>query len=291
MLQLTAKKIMTDQQADSLAKTFLNRSQCVRLIEEDADVYDHASGHLLAKFRKHVLPLETLKTGVDNFKGSIELTEGRGSASGYAGPRVRKDGSLANTTVGNKVYSGNVGYMDPSAMILFCRKTAFAAEHFKEFQAGIPFVKAIDKLYAELAPEHYARQLNISRGTNRNYRIEDTSFTTVTVNKNFQTAVHKDTGDFPEGFGNLIAYREGNWSGCFFTLVQYGIGFDLQNTDVLFVDVHQWHANTPFENFDESKGDLRISFVLYYREYLYLCKSPSEELKRVKNDRNGFLKL
>lgn len=289
--KIIASKIMTDAQADAMHKQFLSPEHCRTLITEDTDVYELNTNKLLARFRKNAISLDVLKLGVDSFRDSIERTEGRGAASGHSGKRIRKDGSISNTTVGNFVESGNVGYMDSSAMVRYCRKTAFAKKYFDKFTQGIPFVQAIDKLYAELAPVHYARQMNISKATNVNYRIADTSFTTVTVNKNFQTAVHKDSGDLPDGFGNLIAYREGNWGGCYFTLLQYGLGFDLQNTDVLFVDVHQWHANTPFTNFNPEAGDLRISFVLYYREYMYMCKTPSEELARVKQDQNGFLKL
>ena len=35
----------------------------------------------------------------------------------------------------------------------------------------------------------------------------------------------------------------------------------------------------------------RISFVLYYRENMYKCKQPSEQLKDIKIDKGGYLKL
>jgi hypothetical protein len=179
--------------------------------------------------------------------------------------------------------------MDANLIIPYCRKTAFARQYFDEFQQGIPFVKKIDELYAELCPAYYARQKQIASATNRNYVIAETSFTTVTVNRNFQTAVHKDSGDFMQGFGNLCVYREGCYEGCYFCLPEYAVAIDLQNTDMLFVDVHRWHGNTPFIN--TSEDYLRISFVMYYRENMISCKSPSEELARVKKDRGGFYRL
>jgi hypothetical protein len=174
-------------------------------------------------------------------------------------------------------------------MVHYCRKTAFARDYFEKFQEGIPFVKHIDDLYKELCPEHYAKQKAIAEGTNKNYVIGDTSFTTVTVNRNFATAVHKDAGDYPEGFGNLIIYREGHYEGSYFCLPEYGVGIDMQNQDVLFADVHSWHGNTPYEN--TSEDFMRIAFVMYYREYMYQCKSPSEELFETKMRETGFLKL
>ncbi len=149
-----------------------------------------------------------------------ELTEGRGIASGSSGKRIRKDGTVSKITVGAKVFSGNVGYMDAGAMIHYCRKTAFARDYFDKYKAGIPFVEFIDSKYKELCPVHYSKQKAIATGTNKNYIIGDTSFTTVTVNKNFRTAVHKDAGDFPQGFGNLIIYREGEYGGGVFLLTR-----------------------------------------------------------------------
>lgn len=282
------KKQLTDKQASKLKSKFLTEKHFDKLITEDTDAYD-LNGNLLFKFRKSAIPFDKLKQGYQSFKDSIELTEGRGAASGSSHKRVRKDGSISNITVGNKVTSGNVGYMDSSAMVRYCRKTAFARKYFEKFKKGIPFVQFIDKKYKELCPEHYSRQISISQGTNKNYRIADTSFTTVTVNKNFRTAAHQDSGDFRDGFGNLIVYREGHYEGGYFVLPEYRVAIDLENSDLLFVDVHKWHGNT--EIYNTSEDYLRISFVLYYREYMYKCKSPSEELHRVKMENTGYLKL
>ena len=282
------KKQLTDEQTAKLKGKYLNDKNYDLLITEDADGYD-INGKLLFRFRKNTMPIETLMLGVDSFKDSIEVTESRGYASGSSHKRIRKDGSVSNITVGNKVESGSVGFMDSGAMVKYCRKTAFAKNYFDKFNSGIPFVQFVDQKYKELCPTHYEKQKAISVGTNKNYIIGDTSFTTVTVNKNFRTAVHQDAGDYPDGFGNLIAYREGNWTGGYFCLPQYKVAIDLQNTDMLFVDVHQWHGNTDFIN--TSDDFLRISFVLYYREYMYKCKQPAEELLKMKMDKTGYLNL
>lgn len=288
MQTLKLKRHHSDAEIELLRGTFLSEAHFDMLITTDTDAYT-TEGEMLLRFRKNVIPYDLLHTGYKAFEKSINWTEGRGLASGGSFKRIRKDGTVGNTTVGYKVQSGAVGYMDENAMIRYCRKTAFTNKYFEEYRTGIPFVQKVDELYAELCPEHHRRQMNISRGTNQNYRISDTSFTTVTVNRNFQTAVHKDAGDFERGFGNLIVYREGSYSGSYFCLPEFRVAVDMQNTDMLFVDVHRWHGNTPFVN--PSPDYLRIAFVMYYREYMINCKSPAEELKRVKMDRGGFLKL
>jgi hypothetical protein len=276
------KRKLTTGQAEKLQKQFLDESCFDELITFDTDGYD-VTGNLLFKFRKNVIPIEILKLGVDSFKDSIFRNDGRGAASG--GLYFR-----GNYQASNFVESGNVGYMDRKSGVLnYCRLTSFARDYFEKFQQGIPFVQHIDKLYAQLCPVHYARQIEIADATNRNYVIADTSFTTVTVNKNFQTAVHKDSGDFMQGFGNLCVYREGHYEGCYFCLPEYALAIDMHNTDMLFVDVHKWHGNTPFKN--ASPDYLRISFVMYYRENMIHCKQPSEELKHVKHITGNFFKI
>jgi hypothetical protein len=286
--KIIAKRILNKNQSAKLKTKFLTKKHYNQLITEDCDAYDNY-GNLLFRFRKNAIPLQTLKDGVEAFKGSIEVTESRGAASGSSHKRIRKDGSVSNITVGNKVHSGSVGFMDSGAMVKYCRKTAFARNYFDKYTQGIPFVQFIDKKYAELCPKHYAKQKAIAEGTNRNYIIGDTSFTTVTVNKNFRTACHQDAGDYSDGFGNLIVYREGNYDGGYFVMPEYGIAVDLHNTDLLFADVHKWHGNTEITN--ASEDWLRISFVMYYRQNMIKCSSPSQELHKTKMNKTGYLTL
>ena len=287
-MQTYKLKNQMPQGADNLKGKFLGDNAYDTLITEDCDGYD-MQGNLLFRYRKNAIPYELLKSGYQAFEGSISLTDGRGTASGSSHKRIRKDGSVSNITIGNKVYSGNVGFMDAGAMVHYCRKTAFARDYFEKFKQGIPFVEFIDEKYKELCPQHYAKQIAIAKGTNTNYRIADTAFTTVTVNRNFQTAVHKDAGDYPDGFGNLIVYREGDYKGSYFCLPEYRVAIDMQNCDILFADVHKWHGNTPFK--DCSADYKRIAFVMYYREYMYKCKQPIDELQQIKQKETGFLTL
>lgn len=281
---------MTPAQSEKLKSSFLDDNSYDLIIDHDADGFD-VNGKILFKFRKNAIPFDIIKSGYESFKDAIIWTEGRGTASGGAFKRPRQDGSVSNTNVGQAVQAGVVGFMDrgESGRNRYCRKTAFSKDYFEKFKAGVPFVEHIDKLYQELCPEHYGRQISIARGTNRNYRIADTSFTTITVNKNFQTAVHQDAGDFPEGFGNLCVYREGFYEGAYLVMPEYRVAVNLQNCDMLFMDVHKWHGNTAFINMSEDY--LRVAFVMYYRANMFQCKSPSEELKYVKNYTGGFLKL
>jgi hypothetical protein len=288
MKTITAKRYLTEKQGNALSTKFLDNSSFDTLITEDCDAYD-TNGELLFRFRKGVIPLPILEQGYNAFKDSIQLTDGRGNAAGGNHKRVRADGTISNISIADKVYSGNVGYMDAGAMVKYCRKTAFARQYFDKFKQGIPFVEFVSGLYEQLCPDHFESQQKIANGTDINYMIGNSVFTTVTVNRNFQTAVHKDSGDYSKGFGNLCVYRIGDYKGSYFVLPEYRVAVDLHSTDMLFADVHRWHGNTPFE--DMSEDAARIAFVMYYREYMVHCSKPSEELFKTKMDKTGFLKL
>ena len=176
-------------------------------------------------------------------------------------------------------------------MVKYCRMSAFARDHFEKFSQGLPFVEEVDKFYKELCPTHYAKQKTLSESTNRNYVIGETCFTTITMNETFRTACHQDAGDFRDGFGNLIVYNDGSYNGGYFVLPQYGIAIDVQNSDVLFADVHKWHGNTEMTAKDGFDAPFRISYVLYYRENMFKCKQPSQQLKEIKQNKLGYLTL
>ena len=63
------------------------------------------------------------------------------------------------------------------------------------------------------------------------------------------------------------------------------MAFDLQNCDLLLVDVHQWHGNTPIQKIDNNAT--RVSLVMYYRENMISCGTADEEVDRAKNRKAG----
>lgn len=279
MKEYKLKKAIPDNQAEALSGKFLTAEHAQVVIDHDADGYDLA-GNLLFRFRKNILDKDKMLQAVDEVKDAIEKTDGRGIASGSSHYRIRKDGSISNMLVGNFVEAGLIGYMDRNAKQPYCRKTHFTRKHFEKYVKAYDFIKDLDSKYAELVPKQYKLQKMMADKTNRNYVIPDTSFTTVTINKNFQTAVHKDTGDFEQGFGNLSCFENGKYNGCLFTLPQWAVGIDIRFGDLLLVDVHQWHANTPFIPLADDYT--RISFVMYYRQNMIHCLQPKEELQHIK---------
>lgn len=160
------------------------------------------------------------------------------------------------------VLSGIVGYADPS-MFHPCRQTALYRNNEKLFDTKIiKLIQFISKTFKKVAPKEYRSQWKFAKSLNPNMVLKNTVYTTLTVNKNLRTRVHQDKGDYDSGLGNLAVFRESDkatFKGGEFLLPEYKIGFNMQEGDLLFVDVHEKHCNNPL------KGKGRISLVCYAR--------------------------
>jgi hypothetical protein len=208
------------------------------------------------------------------------------AAPGYiTGSRARpllKDGvTVSNTNYAQQVDSGIIGYMDRNARFPYCRQTAFTMKEVEKWNSALPFIKAVDKVCEKYAPKCHAAQKEMINKTSPDFVIGDTVFTTVTVNRNWQTAVHKDAGDYKHGCGVLSALCAGKFTGGYYTYPKYKVAADLRTRDVILADVHEWHGNTSIIGI--KGGFERISCVFYYRSRMFECGRVEEELERVKN--------
>ena len=144
---------------------------------------------------------------------------------------------------------------------LAVRECRFNMDCPEEYKQTLPMIKDVDELYKKLTPDHYAKQRKKADQTH--FKIPGTAFTTITTNVNFQTTIHKDSGDDPEGFGNLLAIERGEYDGGETCFPQYGVGVDVRTGDALFMNVHEWHANLPIKL--KTKESIRLSVVCYLR--------------------------
>ena len=87
----------------------------------------------------------------------------------------------------------------------------------------------------------------------------------MTCNYNWRTACHTDSGDFKEGLSNLTVISPEGHTGGIIGFPKYDIGVDVQSRDVLLMNSHEVHCNTPI-----TSGE-RLSFVCYLRENMYKC--------------------
>ena len=278
--RIVVKQKFTDEQMKKKDGQFFDENCCKKIYNESVDIYTE-EGELLLKFRKNVLSNQDCDK-LFELKGAAQSSI-RPSASGikkgepkYIYVRSKSTGKkLCIQTCKNRVRSGIVGYYDTISNFgqhhnkeinktnVRCRLTAYTSRNIDKFIGCLPVFKKIDRIYKKLVPAHYKVQKSAINKINKNFVIKDTIFTTVTVNKNFRTALHCDVGDLKEGFGNLIVVSKGDYEGACTMFPQYEVGVDCRNGDFLAMNVHKWHCNS------KMKGDKdveRLSFVFYLRE-------------------------
>jgi len=277
---MKVSKLISDEKMETLKNTYVKREQIHTILKKDAEVYTE-DGKLLLLFRKKKL------TGSQDFYNIIgEFTKkhpssNRGSASGSEHKTIGLNPKI------NTVISGYFDRWSPIQKVLFkkkgierpieVRETLFTAHYPEKFKKMEPFVKQIDHWYKKYLPVYYEKQAKKARQTH--FKIADTAFTTITTNINFQTTIHTDKGDDEEGFGNLAVVERGNYTGGETCFPQYGIGVDVREGDVLFMNVHEWHGNLPMKF---EKNAERMSVVCYLRKKVW---------ERTKHKTKRFMKL
>jgi hypothetical protein len=330
--QVVLEAKMTEDQLKSREGTYFSEKDADTIFDSDVDVYGKdptAPGgkKLLARLRKNVIPHDTLKIAWKNFYNSASASRNRGAAAGpidlnspywkkrkpteISGHSARyyENGKVSKMRVNNNVFSSVLGYFEKTPfMKLPCRLTSYTQKYFEEFKAGMPFIEAIDDLFKKLVPDRYKKQYKQAHAR-PDFQINDTSFSSVTMNRNFRTGLHMDAGDLRDGFGNLSVLERGKYHGGYTLFPRYRIGFDLRTGDFLAMDVHEWHCNTEmYETASDKKynksipniylNDIttgtqgvdklysRLSFVCYLREKLIHCdpKDSKPYYKRIGYD-------
>ena len=214
---------------------------------------------------------------------------------------IQHHGGVSKMKVNNQVASNPIGFYESSKNLgadLPCRLTHFTRTNFEKYNEGLPFIQKINSLFHELIPDAYQKQSQRAN-LKPHLTIPETCFSTITINRNFRTAIHQDAGDFKDGFGNLTVIEEGYYHGGYTVFPQFGVAIDLRTNDFVAMDVHQWHANTPFYETDEDiilnqdiissfndnpdvgtaglyKKYTRISFVCYLREKIANCANQED---------------
>lgn len=262
------KKDYSDEALEKKLGSKLTNKSISNIIDHDADVFTE-EGKLLLRFRKNVLPQKNVEQAYDNliaFAKNKTSTRGTTSATpkGMRNPGTNVPimsniiGYFDKWTIGQKHIFKTLGIKPPFNV----RVSSFTAKYPDKWDKVIPLVQDIDRMYKKLAPSHHKKQYKMADETA--YRICGTSFTTVTTNVNLQTACHTDSGDFKEGFGNLVVIEKGKYKGGYTVFPQYGVGVDVRTGDFLAMDVHQVHGNTKM--IPLSKDAIRMSLVSYLRE-------------------------
>lgn len=197
---------------------------------------------------------------------------------------------ISDTSYGESVYSGVGGFFDRYPRIPFCRETAWSAANRDKFEMAFPLINKANATYKKSLPIRWQGQYETSKQLKggKDWLIDDTVYTTVTINKHFHTACHRDVGDLcedgsqliPKGFSNLTVASNGKaFDGFYLCFPEYRIAANIQPGDLIMMDAHQIHGNVPVITAEE--GFERLSLVLYFREEMVNCGTQKyEDMRR-----------
>tara|TARA_B110000858_G_scaffold82658_3_gene95826 strand:+ start:7390 stop:8541 length:1152 start_codon:yes stop_codon:yes gene_type:complete len=319
--EITVSKIMSDSAIALREGEYFDEGHYNTILDEDTDVYTD-DGKLLLKFRKNVIPSKLTDNALVAYGAAAKKThENRGAAAGvldrnkmnrYIGDFVNegkfRTKFISNTTgieskqaTSNLSASNIAGYYDrPDRNLLGkgppCRLTAFNRDNPGLWDKSVPFLRKVDSLFKELTPDKHAAQLKRCQQVSQ-FAIADTAYSTITINYSWRTALHKDSGDYGDGFGNLIVVEDSNnpykYRGAYMGFPQYGVAVDVRTGDFLAMDVHEWHCNTEFipdykVKVDKSDRNIingwhfnRLSIVCYLRNDMLRCKTSSTKPRQL----------
>ncbi len=301
--EIIVEKKLSDQFMKSKEGDYFDTKHYDKIVDHDCDCYymDNGVKKLLFKFRKKVLDPELCQIGIANLKkAAMKTHDNRGAAAGrinlkkmpkYANTadqligrnkfrvlayKSRYTGKIVKNSLGNISQSNIIGYFDKRDRNLGvnappCRTTAFTSQQVDKWEKVVPLIKDIDKQFKLLIPDKHRIQYDEAHKTD--FVINDTAFSTVTINYNWRTALHKDAGDLKEGFGNLVVLEEGDYEGGCTGFPQFKVAIDVRHGDFLAMDVHEWHCNTKIKG--KSKDFTRLSLVAYLREKMNKCAGMS----------------
>lgn len=312
------KRIVKGLSNEKMEGKFYELSDFPIIIRENADVYritrenGKKERKLLFIFRKNIIPDYMFEDAITAFKDqAMKTVNSRGKAGGYVtkdqvSPNVAgfvspdkfksrviyKDGSISDYYVSNKVKSLIAGYYDRPKLSeksdilkndkIPCRTTAFTENFPEKWRLALPLIQTADDLYAKFTPETHQEQYNLASMTPQ-YQIDDTAFSTITVNHNWRTACHVDEGDYHNGMTVVLVAQEGDYEGGYLGYPEYGVAIDIKQGDFLLQDPHQYHCNTPIIPLTDPYT--RLSMILYYRENIQDCmRSNSNSSKTLKHN-------
>ena len=272
-------KKFDDKYMSSRISTFFDYDDTWTFIskDENATIYKENS-ELLCIICRKVISDDLCDIAEDSFKkAGMMVTTNRGIAAGQKS-RIKKN----NYDQGLSVNSSIVGYIDSANHKRPCRLTQFTKNNEEKFINALPFINRVDELFKNNVYDKYLKQYN--RAKLNEYHIHDTSFSTITVNYNFRTALHKDVGDFLDGFGNITVCNK-NIEGGHLLFPQYKLAIELDKGDYCALNVHEWHCNS--EIIYNTGDAYRLSFVFYLRDKLNKCGKVNNILNKLLGPLSG----
>lgn len=252
----------------------------------DCDVYTEDGG-FICKIRKNVFKTDIIDKYDNIYFG---LNDNRGMSAGaidedlikikyndnnfikknkYKYTRITKNGKESKFTLSNPVRSNIVGYFDyinykikDGKRIGYRNIKITSNTNEQSLDTLEPITRKVDNLYKSLMPEmYYKTQKDLIDLGYKEYLYRDCLTSTITINTDFRTGLHKDSNNFAK-YGMMVVLNNGeeDFTGGELLIPKYKAKCCLKSGDfILFSNGDAYHTN------NEIIGGNRWSFVFYIR--------------------------
>lgn len=266
-------------------KKFLSLADVSEVIDEPIKIFG-PDGNIEVMILRNAVSDTNLRTAWYYLRDYNPSTSNRGTASGVSKLRKRIDGSVSKTHIGETVNSGVLGFYDRYPRIPYCRKCAWNQQNPEKFAAMLPLFAEVSEVFRQNWEEKWKLQNEVVAKTHTDFVIPGTVFTTVTVNKNYRTAAHRDPRNLKDSISTMLVIHDGKIDGGELILPELDVALRFRNGDLVwFENQKRIHGNAPVTRYG-SKAQ-RCSMVFYYREKMTECGSHLAELERAKNRKMG----
>lgn len=268
---------------------YVNDHDCDYVIDrEDVDVYS-ASGEWVLSARLSENLLRAAPTYLPLFRDIPGDVTGRGKAvhAGAVLPSLRADGTLSSVRQMPKLdglessVSRMVGFRAPDGKNPYAHPSEYLRDHPDRVKAMLPWFHLMDQEFARIAPHFHAAQLAMAERIVE-WVLEGTTFSGVTVNRNWRTALHRDAHNFGPAVMTALVEGEMDEGSALLQFPRHRFGVNLTTGVALIANTHiEPHGNTVIWGVTGKFN--RISFVGYLDPRLLKCGTRAEEeIKRLR---------
>ena len=244
------------------------------LIDYDCDLRDAETGETIIKFRKNVIDKNLITNAFKAVESHTQKISTLRRPYGHSNEHHKTHSNVIGyyvDNIGNNTVRKRHNLYKPFRSNI----SRWSLAHQQEFDNDVkPMLLRLTELYKQLWESMYNPHMIEARRTE--FSIEDTPFSTITINRDWKSFYHKDKKNSPIGVGNLVVYEGSKYEGGFLVFPNYRVAVDVRMGDVLFMNQFKIHGNT---DIIKEREDVigRLSFVSYLHDGLIkdLVHNPS----------------
>ena len=161
--------------------------------------------------------------------------------------------------------SGVAGFFEADRNFPGPHPARYNRENPEAFEKCYPFIDRCNEAFQVCLPTEYEWNKGFADNTDPEYLINDSVFSSLTINRTYRTCYHRDGNNLTNGMAGMATFMQPGdspWIGGLVVFPRFRLAINLRPGDLLIFDNQRsLHGNIKLE------GE-RYSVVMYYREKL-----------------------